>query len=351
MIHRTPSDVHEAHTQTQMQPRHQPQYQSESWQGLLANAIRDPAELLALLELPDALLEGAQAAAQGFSLRVPRGFAALMRPGDPADPLLRQVLPLRDELDIQPGFSTDPLQEQGRQRRQGLLEKYQGRSLLVTTGACAVHCRYCFRRHFPYTGQTATQEDAWQGLAEHLEARQQAELILSGGDPLTLGDHRLAALVQHLAQAPGLMRLRLHSRLPVVLPERISPGLLESFAAFSGQLILVIHANHPRELTPGVARAMAMLKAAGWRLYNQSVLLRGVNDSAEVLAELSQRLFELDVQPYYLHLLDPVLGAAHFEVPMEEARRIHQQLAAGLPGYMLPRLVREVPGQPCKTPL
>lgn len=319
------------------------------WQSLLAEAIRDPAELLELLSLPTSLLPGAKAAAEGFTLRVPRGFAALMRPGDPNDPLLRQVLPLAEEMAPQPGFLPDPLQEQTAQGYPGLLEKYQGRSLLVTTGACAVHCRYCFRRHFPYVQQGASATQDWQGLCEHLSATGQSELILSGGDPLALGNQRLLALVEQLTQVPSLKRLRLHSRFPVVLPERIDQGLLKVFAGFSGQRILVIHSNHPRELGPGVTKAMALLKEAGWHLFNQSVLLRGVNDEAQTLAELSQRLFEIGVQPYYLHLLDPVLGAAHFEVPKEEARKIYRAVAARLPGYLLPRLVEEIPGQPCKT--
>lgn len=319
------------------------------WQALLAEAIRDPAELLELLGLPASLLPGARAAAEGFGLRVPRGFAALMHPGDPHDPLLRQVLPLTEELAPQPGFLADPLKEQTPQGYPGLLDKYQGRSLLVTTGACAIHCRYCFRRHFPYAHQGADSRDDWQGLREHLSITGQSELILSGGDPLALGNQRLLALVRQLAQVPNLKRLRLHSRFPVVLPQRIDQGLLEAFAGFPGQRILVIHSNHPRELSPEVATAMASLSSDGWRLYNQSVLLRAVNDDAGILAELSERLFEIGIQPYYLHLLDPVLGAAHFKVPKEEARQLHQALAARLPGYLLPRLVEEIPGQPCKT--
>lgn len=322
---------------------------SDDWQSQLAKAIRNPAELLALLGLPESLLKGAQDAAKGFNLRVPRGFVALMRPGDPHDPLLRQVLPLAAELEPQPGFLHDPLLEQASQRYPGLLEKYQGRSLLVTTGACAIHCRYCFRRHFPYGDQAASSTDDWHELCQHLAASSQTELILSGGDPLALSNQRLQLLVEQLARLPDLKRLRLHSRFPVVLPERIDQGLLDSFARFPGQRILVIHSNHPNELSPAVAQAMEKLTKAGWRLYNQSVLLRAVNDRPEILAKLSERLFEIGVQPYYLHLLDPVLGAAHFKVSKEEARQLHQSLAAMLPGYLLPSLVEEIPGQPCKT--
>lgn len=321
------------------------------WHQLLANAIRDPAELLELLNLPASLLPGALAAADTFGLLVPRGFAALIEPGNPRDPLLRQVLPLADELAPQPGYSQDPLAEQGASSYPGLLQKYQGRSLLVTTGACAIHCRYCFRRHFPYSNQSLTPATNWQGLCQHLEVSGEEELILSGGDPLALSNRRLADLVGQLGQIASLKRLRIHSRFPVVLPERIDQGLLDAFASFSGQRILVIHANHPNELAPSLADAILLLAQAGWRLFNQSVLLRGVNDQAQILARLAERLFALGVQPYYLHLLDPVLGAAHFEVPRDEARSIYQQLAAMLPGYLLPRLVEEIPGMACKTPI
>lgn len=321
------------------------------WQRLLAEAVNDPAELLALLNLPASLLPGGQAAAEQFALRVPRGFVARMRPGDPADPLLRQVLPVGEEALAVPGFGPDPLMEAAATAERGLLHKYRGRALLITTGACAVHCRYCFRREFPYEDHQPGPE-GWRTPLDYL-ARDPSirEVLLSGGDPLVLSDRRLAALAGELAAIPHLERLRIHSRTPVVLPERLDDSFVSWISATRLKTVLVLHANHPRELGDELARGVARLRAAGTTVLNQSVLLRGVNDDVDTLAELSERLFDLGILPYYLYLLDRVTGAAHFEVSEERARELVHGLQSRLPGYLVPRLAREVPGEPAKVPV
>ncbi len=335
-----------------MIPRTLPPRQTGGWRRSLAEAVTDPEELLALLGLaadPSAAAREVARALGQFPLRVPRGFVARMVPGDPADPLLRQVLPAARELEPAPGFTADPLGESRAAPAPGVLHKYRGRVLLLVTGACGVHCRYCFRRHFPY-GESSLSAAGWERALAYIAADPTIkEVILSGGDPLTASDARLAELVRDLAAVPHLRRLRVHSRMPVVLPERVDDDLLAWLGGSRLQPVMVIHANHARELDPSVAAAMARLADAGVALLNQSVLLRGVNDRVEALADLSEALFDLGVLPYYLHLLDPVEGAAHFDVPEEEARRLIAALAARLPGYLVPRLVREVEGAGAKV--
>jgi EF-P beta-lysylation protein EpmB len=320
-----------------------------SWQRALASAVRDPRTLLERLRLDASLLPGAERAAQLFPLRVTESFIARMRAGDPDDPLLRQVLPLDAELTAAPGFLTDPVGDGQALVAGGVLHKYHGRALLVSTGACAVHCRYCFRRHFPYSDANAS-ADGWEAALDYLRHHAEiTELILSGGDPLTLSDRRLGHLAEALAELPHLRRLRVHSRLPVVLPERVDDALLAWLAGTRLQPVMVIHANHGNEIDDQVAAAVARLRARRVQVFNQAVLMRGVNDSVDALADLSERLAAADVVPYYLHLLDRVQGAAHFEVAEPEALRLHAALAARLPGYLVPRLVREEPGAPGKT--
>lgn len=322
-----------------------------SWRSELARAVTDPAELIALLNLDSGLLPAAQAAARQFPLRVPRGFVARMRRADPGDPLLRQVLPLGAEFEPAAGFTDDPVGDLSAMGAPGVLHKYHGRVLLTATGACAVHCRYCFRRHFPYAAANAA-ADRWQAAIGYLEAdRSIREVILSGGDPLMLSDRRLAQFVQRLGDIPHVRRLRLHSRLPVVLPERVDAALLRWLGATRLRTVVVMHANHGNEIDARVAAACAALINAGVTLFNQSVLLRGVNDSAEALAQLSEKLFDAGVTPYYLHTLDKVAGAAHFDVSEKMAKQIMAQLSARLPGYLVPRLVREVAGAPAKFAL
>lgn len=321
------------------------------WQRELAQAIHDPRELLTVLGLPVELLSPAQRAAQSFSLRVPRGFVRRMRRGDPNDPLLLQVLPLGVELDSHEGFSFDPVHDLGHRAAPGLLHKYQGRALLIATGACAVHCRYCFRRHFPYADEAALGAQ-WQQALAHLRADSSiSEVILSGGDPLSLGDHRLQRLTDDLRDIPHVRRLRIHTRYPVVLPERIGERFLRWLRGLPWPAVMVIHCNHANEVDTQVTAACARLRAAGITVLNQSVLLARVNDSTDALVDLSEKLFAAGVLPYYLHLLDRVQGAAHFEVPESRARELVREMRSCLPGYLVPQLVREIAGEPSKTPV
>jgi EF-P beta-lysylation protein EpmB len=318
------------------------------WQVALRQAITDPAELLEVLGLGPEWLPAARGAARAFPLRVPRGFVARMRRGDPTDPLLRQVLPLAEECQFVPGFGPDPVGDLAAHKVPGVLHKYQGRVLLTATGACAIHCRYCFRRHFPYAEANAS-TDNWRATLDYIALhRDVREVILSGGDPLTLSDRRLADFVRALEGIAHVERLRLHTRLPVVLPERVTPELGAWLAGTRLKTVVVIHANHAQELDAQVSAACARLADSGATLLNQSVLLRGVNDSMTALAQLSEALFAAGVLPYYLHLLDRVQGAAHFDVNENDARQLLAGLNARLPGYLVPRLVREVPGAPGK---
>jgi len=316
----------------------------------MAAAVTDPDELLGLLGLDPASLPHVDSALTGFPMRVPRYFVNLMRHGDPHDPLLAQVLPLKAErLDVE-GYRQDPVGDMHASHEHGVLKKYRGRALMITTGACAVHCRYCFRRHFPYAEQSLLGH--WQEALETLrELPDTEELILSGGDPLCLSDRRLGELLEQVHNLPGLRRLRIHSRLPVVLPQRITDRLVTLLSEQRIPTVLVIHANHPNEATPELQRALSRLAAAGITLLNQAVLLKSINDDADTLAELSDVLFGIGVMPYYLHLLDPVAGAAHFAVPLQQAQALLEQLRLRLPGYLVPRMVRELPGEPYKTPV
>ena len=323
----------------------------EAWQQLLAQAMRDPAELIHYLQLPPELLPAAQAAAAQFPLRVPYPYLNRIRPGDPTDPLLRQVLPLDTELDEHPGFHPDPVGDQAAMRTPGVLHKYAGRVLLITTGACAIHCRYCFRRHFPYSEAHAANQH-WQTTLQAIAADPSlTEVILSGGDPLSLSDSRLMELIEGLQAIPHLKRLRIHTRLPVVIPHRVTEELLLLLTSTRLQPVIVIHSNHPNEFDAVLRRALADIRQHGITLLNQAVLLRGVNDSVETLATLSETLFESGVLPYYLHQLDKVEGAHHFLVEATTAREIYESLRHRLPGYLLPRLVQEIPGTAAKLPL
>lgn len=334
-----------------MIPVTRPLRQTPAWQAALAQSITDPAELLAAVGLDLALLPAARAAARLFPLRVPRGFVARMGRGDPADPLLRQVLPLHAEFEEAPEHGPDPVGDLAAMVAPGVLHKYQGRVLLTATGACAVHCRYCFRRHFPYAEANAAADHWRQALSRIAEDSSVSEVILSGGDPLMLSDRRLADLTAELATLPHVRRLRIHTRLPVVLPERVDDGLLRWLAGARFQTVVVLHANHPHEIDDSVRHAMMRLRQIGVTLLNQSVLLRGVNDDAGTLARLSEALFDGGVLPYYLHMLDKVRGAAHFGVDDAQAQAMMAQLRARLPGYLVPRLVRELPGADAKIPL
>ena len=333
-------------TDTPQQPK-QGAAAGEAWRAQLAGAYRNPRALIAELALPEALVEPAERAAEAFPLRVPPSYVSRMQRGDPDDPLLRQVLPLGAELDAAPGYTADPLAEQPRRAGPGLLEKYPGRALILATGGCAVHCRYCFRRGAPHAA-----EPGWRRALEHLERHgAPEEVILSGGDPLLLDDAALGEALERLARVPGVRRVRIHTRLPVAIPERVTPVLRDRLAASPLPVVVVVHANHPQEVDAATAAALAALGRSAHTALNQAVLLRGVNDSVPALAGLSERLFDAGVLPYYLHLPDPAAGTAHFDVDAETARALAAALAAHLPGYLVPRLAREEPGAGAKTVL
>ena len=322
-----------------------------SWQTALTQAIRDPAQLLQRLDLPLDLLPAAAAAARLFPLRVPHSYVRRMQAGNPHDPLLRQVLPLAAEFTAEPAGQTDPVGDLNAMASPGLLHKYHGRALLVTTGACAIHCRYCFRRHFPYAGANPLHQHR-EATLEYLRSHPDVnELILSGGDPLSLPDRQLAEWVQACEAIPHLHTLRLHTRLPVVLPERVNPELCDWLAGTRLAKVIVLHINHPQEIDAEVSQAICALRESGATLLNQSVLLRGVNDELATLTLLSQTLFANGILPYYLHQFDPVQGAMHFAVPVAEGQTLVSGLRASLPGYLVPRYVQEIPGMAAKYPL
>lgn len=321
-----------------------------AWQAELADSYTDPSELLRFLGLDPRDFPAPHRAA-GFPFRVTRSYAARMGKGDPADPLLRQVLPLAAELAEQPGFVADPVGDLAANPAPGLLQKYRGRALLVTTGACAIHCRYCFRREFPYEANPLGKRFERAALDFIAGDESLHEVILSGGDPLVLGDDRLAALVAGIAAIPHVRRLRVHSRLPVVLPSRITAELVRVLTGSRLKPVLVIHANHPAEFDAAVGAALDRPRAAGIALLNQAVLLRGVNDDAATLIRLSETLFEHGVLPYYLHLLDRARGTAHFEVEEARGRELLRDMREALPGYLVPKLVREVEGEAYKRPI
>jgi EF-P beta-lysylation protein EpmB len=344
---RTPPAVPSSNTSPERPPPPQPT--GRDWQRELADAVRDPEELCRLLGLDPALAKEARRSVGGFSLLVPKGFVARMRPGDPLDPLLLQVLPRPAEREQVPGFSADPLEEHASLAAPGLVQKYAGRALLLTTGGCAINCRYCFRREFPYAESGASQAGVEAALETLAADDTIQEVILSGGDPLLLDDDRIARLVARLEAMPHVRRLRIHSRLPIVLPSRVTDALIATLSRTRLTCVVVVHANHPAELDATVAAALTRLKDARVILLNQAVLLAGVNDSVDVLKALSERLVDLRVVPYYLHLLDRVQGTAAFEVDEASARELHERLRTVLPGYAVPRLAREVPGEPAKV--
>jgi len=321
------------------------------WRHQWRDAVRDPRELLALLGLPGLAARVSDAAAAQFPLRVPRAFVSRMRAGDPHDPLLRQVLPLDDEDALVPGFDLDAVGDGAARTAQGVLQKYNGRALLVATGSCAVHCRYCFRRHFDYAADTAAAGN-WAGAIARIATDPTVEeVLLSGGDPFSLATPKLAELTDALAAIPHLKRLRIHTRLPIVLPDRVDEALVAWLASLPWPVTIVLHANHANEFDDPVDAALSRLRATGALLLNQAVLLRGVNDSVQALADLSERGHAAGVLPYYLHQLDKVRGAAHFEVDDATALDLHRALAARLSGYLVPRLVRELPGDTGKRPV
>ncbi|MFX7252270.1 EF-P beta-lysylation protein EpmB [Acinetobacter baumannii] len=327
-------------------------HQEQNWQSQLSDLITDPLELLNLLELStDQLLSGAILASEKFKLRVPRAFVGKMNAKDPLDPLLLQVLPHHLELEEHPEFVTDPLGEEAANQLPGVLHKYKSRFLLTLTGACAVHCRYCFRRHFPYQENLPKNED-WLNIKNYIESNPDInEVILSGGDPLTLSNRKLALWLERLSSLKQVKILRIHSRVPIVIPNRIDEELISLLKNSRLRIILVVHSNHASELDNFTCSKLLQLSEHHITVLNQAVLLKGVNDSAQTLTDLSYRLFEARVMPYYLHVLDKVKGAQHFDLIPSEIDAIYQDVLASLPGYLVPKLVREIAGEKNKTPL
>lgn len=327
-------------------------YQEQNWQSQLSDLITDPSELLSLLELSsEQLLSGAILASEKFKLRVPRAFVVKMNAKNPLDPLLLQVLPHHLELEEHPEFVTDPLGEEAANQLPGVLHKYKSRFLLTLTGACAVHCRYCFRRHFPYQENLPKNED-WLNIKNYIEANPNInEIILSGGDPLTLSNRKLALWLERLSSLKQIQILRIHSRVPIVIPNRIDEQLISLLKNSRLRIVLVVHSNHASELDDFTCSKLLQLSDHHITVLNQAVLLKGVNDSAQTLIDLSYRLFEARVMPYYLHVLDKVKGAQHFDLESSEIDDIYRDVLANLPGYLVPKLVREIAGEKNKTPL
>lgn len=313
-------------------------------------SFSDPVSLLKYLELPLENFEDDIKARQLFPMRVPRSFAARMRKGDPQDPLFVQVFTSRNEFASAQGFSTDPLEEQNN-KQSGILHKYQNRLLLLVRGGCAVNCRYCFRRHFPYADNHLNKRQ-WQDALNYILANPQIdEVIYSGGDPLMAKDDFLAWLTKQVEAIPHIKRIRIHTRLPVVIPSRITTELISWFTQSRLKPVMVLHVNHANEIDETLAVAMQKLRQAGVTLLNQAVLLKGVNDTVSAQIALNEGLFEIGVMPYYLHVLDKVQGAEHFDLPDRAAKELMRELIKRQPGYLVPKLVREIGGQPGKTPL
>lgn len=321
-----------------------------NWQKVLSSAFSDPLALLTYLDLDPKLFEDDIAARRLFPMRVPLPFAARMKKGDANDALFRQVFPSKKEFLIDPNYLLDPLKEQNNDKP-GVLHKYQSRVLLLVRGGCAVNCRYCFRRHFPYSDNHLNKRE-WQETLDYIKQDANInEVIYSGGDPLMAKDDFLAWLTQEIANIDHIKRIRIHTRLPVVIPSRITPELIQWFTKTRLKPVMVLHINHPQEIDQPLANALKKLSDAGVTLLNQGVLLKSINDNIEIQVALSERLFDAGVLPYYLHVMDKVQGAQHFDQDDEIAKGIMAGMIKRLPGFLVPKLVREIGGQPGKTPI
>ncbi len=319
------------------------------WRDQLKAAFSRPEALLAHLGLDDQgrIVDGHAP----FPMRVPRAFAERMRPGDWQDPLLQQVLPTQQERQIMPGFANDPVGDQAAKSARGVLHKYHGRALLITTGACAVHCRYCFRQHFPYASEHASGAFSQAAIDYIAQTPSVEEVILSGGDPLMLATDRLERLTQQLSEVEHIKRFRIHTRLPIVLPDRVTQALTDWLTRLPWPSVMVVHANHAQEFDNSVDQALAALQSTGTTILNQAVLLRGINDNLAALTELMERSFQAGALPYYLHRLDRVAGSAHFDLDTADGLTLMDGLRRRLSGYLVPRFVEERAGEPYKVPL
>ena len=323
---------------------------SHDWQSQLRDVITSRRELLDILELSENDVGLSSGACQDFALKVPRSFVRRMQPRDPRDPLLLQVISSAQEMIDAPGYSRDPVGESaGAIPQRGIIHKYHGRALLIVSGGCAVNCRYCFRRHFPY-GENQNSRQQWLEALEYIRADSSIEeIILSGGDPLVVTDEQLRQLVAEIASIQHVKRLRIHSRLPIMIPERVTRELLDAITQPRLQTIMVTHCNHANEIDDAVTVALETLRDHNIITLNQAVLLKGINDNVGAQVALNRALFATGTLPYYLHLLDKVQGAAHFDVAESKAHQVMEGVAASLPGYMVPKLVREVAGADAKV--
>lgn len=319
------------------------------WSTELAQAIKSPSELIPLLGLSKTGLPPGLLAMESFRMLVPRPFVSRMEQGNPNDPLLKQVLADDIEMQPSPGYSKDPLDEGNHTPQKAIVHKYERRVLVITTGSCAVNCRYCFRRHFPYGDNQLAQKE-WDSVFAYLEQHPEVnEVILSGGDPLMLKDSQLSKHIARFDALPQLTRLRIHTRLPIVIPSRINDELLDWVKASRLNIVMVLHSNHANEIDQTIAEKVTLLKQAGVTVLNQGVLLRGINDSVEAQVNLSEKLFAAGILPYYMFTFDPIEGGAHFDIDINEAQQLMGKVAQKLPGYLLPRLAKEIPGRPAKT--
>lgn len=334
-----------------MIPRTVPSWQVKSWQEELKELIQCPQTLIEQLQLDPGLLPKAMEASTHFPLRATAPYVARIEKGNPRDPLLLQILPLGAELRSPQEFQQDPLAEAEFQPAPGIVHKYTSRVLFIAATQCAINCRYCFRRHFPYDEHQLSRPDWLQALAYVRQNEVINEVILSGGDPLSLSDKQLAWLIEQIAAIPQIKRVRIHTRYPVILPSRVTDSLISALTATRLRVVMVIHCNHAQEIDAEVRYGISELLKAQLTMLNQTVLLREINDKSDILATLSEALFDCGVQPYYLHLLDKVAGAAHFLVDDDEAKGIYRELLTLLPGYLVPKLVRETPGEKSKTPI
>lgn len=321
-----------------------------SWQKELGSVVTDPKQLLSLLNIDSNDYVQHFKARKLFPVRVPHSFIKRMKKGDINDPLLKQVMPISKEFVVSQGYSEDPLEEH-ETVAEGLLHKYKNRVLMIVKAGCAINCRYCFRRHFPYQDNSPNKE-RWQAALNYIRSHDEiSEVIFSGGDPLMASDEHLAWLIAQLENISHVTRLRIHSRLPVVIPNRVTQNLVSTLKNSRLKAVMVLHINHPNEVNLELSNALEPFREARIPLFNQSVLLRGVNDNADILSTLSEVLFDSGIQPYYLHLFDAVQGAAHFDVNEDKAIGIVNEMLASLPGFLMPKLVREVAGQANKTPI
>jgi EF-P beta-lysylation protein EpmB len=331
------------------EPASQPISIYSDWKAELSNCISSIYELLNQLGLKAEDLNATEQAASQFPIKVPQPFVKLMEYGNPKDPLLKQVLPITSELQVNSNFSTDPVGESSFNPVPGIVHKYRNRVLMIISPNCAINCRYCFRRHFPYEDNRQSKQQ-WLKALDYLKTKPEInEVIYSGGDPLAANDNFLSWLTGEIESIKHIKRLRIHTRLPVVIPSRIDDPLLNWLSNTRLKTTVVLHINHANEIDIALSQGVDRLKQAGILVLNQSVLLKGVNDNSHQLTCLSEKLFDAGILPYYLHMLDPVQGASHFDVPEAQAVEIFNQIQSELPGFLVPKLVQERAGETSKS--